>query len=109
MAKTDSFFVRAEVDWNGSTYAQTTIDLGAFVDALGKSVLRIHNVSVMISDSVGNAAQVQASSDSAAAQFQLTTQTQTDIVLASDKSVVATGIIYAINSYSCRSYSYGFW
>ena len=101
MAKTDSFFIRESltVD-NSATFTQATIDLGAFVDALGKSVLRIHNVSVMISDSVGNAAQVQASSDSAAAQFQLTTQTQTDIVLDSDKSVVATGIIYAINSFS---------
>ena len=101
MAKTDSFFIRESltVD-NSATFTQATIDLGAFVDALGKSVLRIHNVSVMFSDSVGNAAQVQASSDSAAAQFQLTTQTQTDIVLASDKSVVATGIIYAINSFS---------
>lgn len=101
MAKTDSFFIRESltVD-NSATFTQATIDLGAFVDALGKSVLRIHNVSVMISDNVGNAAQVQASADSAAAQFQITTQTQTDMVLASDKSVVATGIIYAINSFS---------
>ena len=101
MAKTDSFFIRESltVD-NSATFAQATIDLGAFVDALGKSVLRIHNIAVMLSDDVGNAAQVQASADSAAAQFQLTTQTQTDIVLSSDKSVVASGIIYAVNSFS---------
>ena len=101
MAKTDSFYIRKSltVD-NSATFTQATIDLGAFVDALGKSVLRIHNVHVMLSDNVGNAAQIQASADSAAAQFQLTTQTQTDIVLASDKSLIASGIIYGINSFS---------
>ena len=101
MAKTDSFFIRESllVD-NTATFAEAAIDLGAFVDALGKSVLRIHNVAVMVSDSVGNAAQIQASADSAAAQFQLTTQTQTDIVLASNKSVVASGIVYGINQFS---------
>ena len=100
MAKTDSFFIRKslQVDNSGS-FLETPIDLGAFEDALGKSVLRIHNLHMQISDSTGNAAQVQASADSAAAQFQLTTQTQTDTVLASNKSVIATGIVYAINSF----------
>ena len=100
MAKTDSFFIRKSltVD-NSGTFQQTSIDLGAFVDALGKSVLRIHNCHVQISDDAGNAAQVAAASDSAACQFQLTTQTQTDTVLASDKSVIATGIVYAVNSF----------
>ena len=35
--------------------------------------------------------------DSAAAQFQLLTQTQSDIVLASDKAVVASGRVIAFN------------
>lgn len=101
MAKTDSFFIRKslQVD-NSGTFTETPIDLGAFVDALGKSVLRIHNLHMQVSDSTGNAAQLQASADSAAAQFQLTTQTQTDTVLASNKSVIATGIVYAVNSFS---------
>lgn len=100
MAKTDSFFIRQSltVD-NSATYTETPIQLGAFVDALGKSVLRVHNVHVMLSDDVGNAAQIQAASDSAAAQFQLTTQTQSDIVLASDKSLIASGIIYGVNQF----------
>ena len=38
--------------------------------------------------------------DSAAAQFQITTQTQSDTVLPSNKSVVASGIVYAQNSFS---------
>lgn len=101
MAKTDSFFIRHSllVD-NSGTFVQDPVDLGAFVDALGGSILRIHNVAVAISDSSGNAAQVQASADSAAVQFQLTTQTQTDTVLSADKSVIASGIVYAQNSFT---------
>jgi len=103
--KTDSFFIRKslEVD-NSGTFQETPIDLGAYVDALGKSVLRIHNIAVSISDDAGNAAQVQAAVDSAACQFQLTTQTQTDTVLSSDKSVIASGIIYAVNSQSADEF-----
>lgn len=101
MAKTDSFFIRATVEPdNSGSYVQTTIDLGAFVDALGKSVLRIHNLALSFTDSSGRAAQVQASADSAAAQFQLLTQSQSDIVLANDKSVIATGTIQGVNQFS---------
>lgn len=101
MAKSDSFFIRHSllVD-NSGTFVQDSIDLGAYVDALGKSVLRIHNAAVAVTDSDGNAAQVQASVDSAAAQFQLTTQSQTDTVLPSNKSVISSGIVYAQNSFS---------
>ncbi len=51
MAKSDSFFIRKTVDINNNnTFQQDVIDLGAYVDALGKSVLRIHNVQVTYSD-----------------------------------------------------------
>jgi len=101
MAKSDSFFIRTSIEPdNSGTFVQDTIDLGAYVDALGKSVLRIHNIAVTFSDSAGNAAQVQAASDSAAIQFQLTTQSQSDTVTAANRSVVATGIVYAVNSFS---------
>ena len=97
---TDSFFIRHSLTTdNTGSFVQDPIDLGAFVDALGKSVLRIHNIAVSFTDSAGNAAQLKAASDSAACQFQLTTQTQTDTVLSSDKSVIATGIVYAQNSF----------
>lgn len=100
MPKTDSFFIRHSllVD-NSGTFVQDPVDLGAFVDALGKSVLRIHNIAVTFSDHKGNAAQVASGSDSAAMQFQLTTQTQSDTVLPSNKSVIASGIIYAQNQF----------
>ena len=45
MAKTDSFFIRVEA-LIASAFDQTSVDLGAYVDALGKSVLRIHNIEV---------------------------------------------------------------
>jgi len=103
MAKSDSFFIRASllVD-NAGTHAETEIDLGSFVNlGISKStLLRIHNIAVQFSDDSGNAAQVQAAVDSAACQYQLTTQSQSDTVLSSDKSVIATGIVYAVNQFS---------
>lgn len=89
MPKTDSFFIRATKDLgNTNTYHEKAIDLGAFVDALGKSVLRIHNIEVAFTDNTGRSNVVSAAS---AAQFQLLTQSQTDIVLPSEKAVVASG------------------
>ena len=89
MPKTDSFFIRTTKDLgNTHTYHEKSIDLGAFVAALGKSVLRIHNIDVAFTDNTGRSNVVSAP---CAAQFQLLTQSQTDIVLPSDKSVVASG------------------
>lgn len=91
MAKSDSFFIRKTIDAeNNNTFQQTAIDLGAYVDALGKSVLRIHNVQVTYSDNTGRSSTIQPGG-SAVAQFQLTTQQQADIVRPDDKSVITTG------------------
>lgn len=98
MAKTDAFFIRKTVNIdNDDGFEQDSIDLGAYVDALGKAVLRIHNVSIQYSTSTGGVLQIGGSTNgtSAAASFQLTTQTQTDLVLASNKSVVASGRLNA--------------
>lgn len=91
MAKSDSFFIRAQTDFNGTTYAQSNIDLGAYVDALGKSVLRIHNIAVQYGAplSVG----VSSPDQNHVAAFQLTTQSQSAMVDATDKSVISTGKI----------------
>ncbi len=97
MAKSDSFFIRASVTTqNNSAYDQDSIDLGAYVDALGKSVLRIHNIAVSVTDTTGTSPTVS-TKRSAAAQFQLLTQTQTDTVLPTNKSVVASGMINVFN------------
>ena len=92
MAKSDSFFIRAKVDWNGTTYAQNNIDLGAYVDALGKSVLRIHRCEV-VWDSPLDVPAVTATQNHLA-NFQLTTQSQSALVEATDKSVISSGTLY---------------
>jgi len=101
MAKTDSFFIRQTTDINNdNSYQESNIDLGAYVDALGKSVLRILNIVVTMSDSTGRTSEV---SGEAAAQFQLLTQSQAadigsttgGIVLPSNRFVVASGRLIA--------------
>ena len=89
MARSDSFFIRATVDTNGTTYAQTSIDLGSFVDALGKTVMRIHNVSV----SYGSPLDVPVAATNAVGvtSWQLTTQSQTALVGADNRSTISTG------------------
>ena len=89
MAKSDSFFIRAEVETNGTTFAQTSIDLGAYVDALGKSVLRVHNIQVRYPDVA--LAPAGPGPINATCQYQLTTQSQGAIVNLTDKSVIASG------------------
>ena len=97
MAKTDSFFIRKSITLTGATYVENEIDLGAYVDALGKAVLRIHNIAVQYSDTAGGTPDLSAQTN-AAADFQLTTQTQADMVVAGDnKSVVSSGRIVAYN------------
>jgi len=89
MARSDSFFIRATLDCgNSNLFQQESIDLGAYVDALGKSVLRIHNIAVTFSDNTGRSNLI---SSEAAAQFQLTTQSQADIVLPSNRAVISSG------------------
>ena len=89
MAKSDSFFIRATIGTNGVNFAQTAIDLGAYVDALGKSVLRIHNVSVQYGSPTH--LPVAANNTNAMSAYQLTTQTQSALVNASNRSVISSG------------------
>ena len=91
MAKTDSFFIRGKVDTNGLTYAQASIDLGSYVDALGKSVLRIHNISVEYGTPLNSYAGAPNSSTQSC--FQLTTQSQTGLVDVTDRSLIASGTL----------------
>ena len=97
MAKSESFFIRQTVNLGkANTFNQTEIDLGFVVDALGKSVCRIHNIAISLSDSTGTALQVTAD-NAAVAQFQLTTQSQGAVVLGNDRSLVASGALYGVN------------
>lgn len=95
MAKTDTFFIRQTVNaGNSAGYNQEEIDLGAFVDALGKSVLRIHSVESVWSDSSGTSTLI-GDQKAAAAQWQLTTQDKGEMVRADNKSLIASGRIVA--------------
>lgn len=99
MAKSDSFFIRGKVSTNGTTYTDTEIDLGSYVNlGVSKStLLRIHNISVQV---LGKASSIQTISDGSAFALlhQLTTQKQTEIVYADDKSLVASGSLRAYNA-----------
>ena len=97
MAKSDSFFIRAKVQQTGSNaYLQTSVDLGAYVDALGKSVLRIHNVAVQIYNGAPTD-DFDTTVSTSNICYQLTTQSQASIVGASDRSVIATGRLDIFN------------
>ena len=92
MAKSDSFFIRASTDFNGTVYNQTAIDLGAYVDALGKSVLRIHNITVQWGDPL-QGGDFELTTGYGVCAFQLTTQSQSQMVDSTNKSVVSAGKI----------------
>lgn len=97
MGKSDSFFIRASVVTSNGNFSQTDIDLGAYVDALGKSVLRIHNVQVQYRDSSNPAAPILSNSAGTHAEacWQLTTQSAGAIRYADDRSVISSGMCEA--------------
>ena len=102
MAKSDSFYIRAQTDAaSGGAYAQTEIDLGSFVNLGVKSstLLRVHNIAVQYCDGTiagGISPELPMHTTTAGGgkvAFQLTTQSQTSMVSAVDKSLVASGNI----------------
>ena len=98
MAKSDSFFIRGSVDTNGATYAQSEIDLGSFVNlGVSKStLLRIHNISVQYADAASVSDRISDDTGNNIC-FQLTTQTQSAMVYATDKSLVSSGSLQMYN------------
>ena len=96
MAKSDSFFIRAQVDTanDGSTYNQTEIDLGSFVNlGVSKStLLRVHNIAVSYLDAASASNAINETATNSKVSWQLCTQSQTNIVYpGADKSVVSSG------------------
>lgn len=91
--QTDSFFIRATLDSTNGAFTQTEIDLGAYVDALGKSVLKIHNVQVHLQDATAlQRPPLYNAGSGGEVSWQLTTQGQADIVRPSNRSVVSAGL-----------------
>ena len=96
MAKSDSFFIRAQVKTNAGTYTQTEIDLGSFVNlGVSKStLLRIHNVAIQYADDTKVESLIYSIVvPGGKIAWQLTTQTQSALVMADDKSLVASGAL----------------
>lgn len=102
---TDSFFIRAQVTSTGGAWNQTEVDLGAYVDALGKSVLRIHSIAVQTFPSLTSDWAIPAGTQ-AHLPWQLTTQTQAGLVSAQDRSVVSTGRLDIANNGSGTGYTF---
>lgn len=91
--QTDSFFIRATLDSTNGSFSQTEIDLGAYVDALGKSVLKIHNVQVHLQDATNlQRPPLYSAGSGGEVSWQLTTQGQAGIVRPSNRSVVSAGL-----------------
>lgn len=93
--KSDSFFIRATVQVSGVTYAEQEIDLGSFVNlGVSKStLLRIHNVQAQYLDASDPSAAIYYDGGTPGGKFawQLTTQTQTALIGADDKSFISGG------------------
>ena len=92
MAK-NTFFIRATVNAGDTgAFAQTEIDLGSYTN-LGSSkpeVLRIHNVHPALTDGGGQMPNMGADTGGTSA-WQLTTQSQTDLIEPTDDSFVCGG------------------
>jgi len=93
MGKSDSFFIRAELQQTGASFVDKEIDLGSFVNlGIAKStVLRIHAIEVQISDDDAPEKGPFTSGATMNIGWDLTTQQQTTLVTLADKSVVASG------------------
>jgi len=98
MAKSDAFFIRAQLITSGGAFQQTEIDLGSFVNlGVSKStIMRIHNVSVQYSDDTKVEGVIYSiANPGSKVAWQLTTQTQTELIRADDKSLVSSGSLTA--------------
>ena len=97
MAKSDSFFIRAELTTdNSNSFVQTTIPLGSYVDALGQAVLRVHGIEYEWIADDGDSPTMTGDAASQAC-FQITTQSQSALISLFDKSMVAKGQLWARN------------
>jgi hypothetical protein len=111
MAKSDSFFIRAGVTTNSQTYQESEIDLGSFVNlGVSKStLLRIHNIAVQYSDSSGGPAYpiYTVAAAPAGMAWQLTTQKQTALVNATNKSLISSGSLSAYGDATSTAHAFG--
>lgn len=95
MAKSDAFFIRAKVTQAAASndFVQNPIDLGSYVNlGVSKStLLRVHNIAVQINDENNKMSGPYKTGNVLNIGYQLTTQSQTELVDLTDKSCVASG------------------
>jgi len=72
--------------------------MGSYVDALGKSVVRIHNIATQVYETSPVDEFGLPANSEGIINYQLTTQTQSAILGASDKSVVSNGAVHLFNA-----------
>lgn len=102
MAKKESFFIRGtvEVD-NSGTFKQSTIDLSAYVSALGKSIVRIKSIegewAQGVNGNIPNGAPTMAANTADYAIWQLTTQANAGLVSLDDRTTIGKGALFARN------------
>lgn len=88
----ESFFLRAQVTSDGTTFAQTTIPLGSYVDVLGQAILKVHGVYPALRNATNQLPYSMGLTDAeGAVTWGLTTQTQSQVPSLTDKSVIASG------------------
>ncbi len=110
MAKSDSFFIRAKASTNGAAYVPAEIDLGSFVNLGVKSstLLRIHNISIQYADDSGPEHPIYALTNTpATVAWQLTTQSQSAMVTADDKSLVSSGRLQCFGDPNSTAHALG--
>ncbi len=101
MARSDSFFIRAKLSGltgGSGGFTTTSLDLGAFVDALGKTVLRVHNISAQYTFGANVTPAMSAATTDGIVSWQLTTQDQTALVDADDRTIISTGALVSANN-----------
>lgn len=102
MASKETFFIRAQViPSDTDTFTQVAIDLGAYVDALGKSTLLIRSIEGEWTSgaraTIPNSPPLMDGNSAGSATWQLTTQAQTSLVGLNDRAVIAKGMLWARN------------
>ena len=102
MAKSESFFIRATVTPdNSDAFVQTAIDLSSYVNALGKSILKIKAIEGEWcqgpTGTIPNGAPTMAGDAGDFAVWQLTTQDNSGLVSLDDRTTIAKGNLWCRN------------
>ena len=102
MPKSESFFIRATVTPDDSElFVQTSIDLSPYVNALGKSILKIKAIEGEWcqgpTGDIPNGAPYMDATSASEAIWQLTTQNNSGLVSLDDRTTIAKGMLWARN------------